>query len=128
MSDLTHLEIVTPVGMIFKGDVKLVVLPGSEGEFGVLKGHASLIASLKAGVIDIEKADSSHEFIAIDAGYAEVNELNISVLAKGAVAINGSDDSEISKNLAQAKELVKSMSSDSAALAATFAKIDNHRQ
>ncbi|WP_297193519.1 ATP synthase F1 subunit epsilon [uncultured Campylobacter sp.] len=124
MTSLIHLEIVTPMGMIFKGDVKMVVLPGSEGEFGVLKGHASLLSSLKAGIIDVEKEDSSHELIAIDSGYAEVNEFKVEILAKGAVSINGSDG-EIAKNLEQAKELIKSMSSDSVALASTFATIDS---
>ncbi len=124
MNELIHLEIVTPMGMIYDGEVSSVVLPGSEGEFGVLKGHASLVSSLKAGVIDIEKQDSKHEFVAIDSGYAEVNEFKITVLAKGAVAINASSDSEVAKNLAQAKELIKSMSSDSTALAVTFGNID----
>ena len=85
-----HLEVVTPMGMIYDGEANAVVLPGSEGEFGVLKGHASLVSSLKAGVIDIQKENDKHELIAIDSGYAEVNEFKITVLAKGAVAINAS--------------------------------------
>lgn len=118
-----HLEVVTPMGMIYDGEANAVVLPGSEGEFGVLKGHASLVSSLKAGVIDIQKEDDKHELIAIDSGYAEVNEFKITVLAKGAVAINASG--EVAQNLAKAKELIKSMSSDNAALATTFASIDS---
>ncbi len=125
MNELIHLEVVTPMGMIYDGEVSVVVLPGTEGEFGVLKGHASLVSSLKAGVIDIQKENDKHELIAIDSGYAEVNEFKITVLAKGAVAINAGDDSEVAKNLAQAKELIKSMSSDSTALAVTFANIDS---
>ena len=118
-----HLEVVTPMGMIYDGEANAVVLPGSEGEFGVLKGHASLGSSLKAGVIDIQKENDKHELIAIDSGYAEVNEFKITVLAKGAVAINASG--EVAQNLAKAKELIKSMSSDNAALATTFANIDS---
>lgn len=118
-----HLEVVTPMGMIYDGEANVVVLPGSEGEFGVLKGHASLVSSLKAGVIDIQKENDKHELIAIDSGYAEVNEFKITVLAKGAVAINASG--EVAQNLAKAKELIKSMSSDNAALATTFANIDS---
>ena len=125
MNELIHLEVVTPMGMIYDGEVSVVVLPGTEGEFGVLKGHASLVSSLKAGVIDIQKENDKHELIAIDSGYAEVNEFKITVLAKGAVAINAGDDSEVAKNSAQAKELIKSMSSDSTALAVTFANIDS---
>lgn len=118
-----HLEVVTPMGMIYDGEANAVVLPGSEGEFGVLKGHASLVSSLKAGVIDIQKENDKHELIAINSGYAEVNEFKITVLAKGAVAINASG--EVAQNLAKAKELIKSMSSDNAALATTFANIDS---
>lgn len=118
-----HLEVVTPMGMIYDGEANAVVLPGSEGEFGVLKGHASLVSSLKAGVIDIQKENDKHELIAIDSGYAEVNEFKITVLAKGAVAINASG--EVAQNLAKAKELIKSMSSNNAALATTFANIDS---
>lgn len=125
MSDLIDFEIVTPIGVIYKGGVKSVTLPGSEGEFGVLKGHAAMISSLKSGVIDIEKADLKRELIAIDGGHAKVDEDRISVLAKGAVWVSGSNESEIEKNLSQAKELIKSMSSDSIALTATLSKLDN---
>ncbi|EAJ6141471.1 F0F1 ATP synthase subunit epsilon [Campylobacter lari] len=126
MQDLISLEIITPLGMIYQGDARLVVLPGSEGEFGVLKGHASLISSLKAGIIDIEKSDSTHELVAIDSGHAKVSETKVSVLAKGAVWVGGNSDSEIVKRLEEAKDLIKSMSSDSIALASTFAKMDNN--
>uniref|UniRef100_UPI000E5B4AAB ATP synthase F1 subunit epsilon n=1 Tax=Klebsiella pneumoniae TaxID=573 RepID=UPI000E5B4AAB len=57
MKDLINIEIVTPLGMIYQGEVKSVTLPGSEGEFGVLKGHTTLVASLKSGVIGVEKQD-----------------------------------------------------------------------
>lgn len=124
MNDLIAFELVTPLGVIYKGDIRSVTLPGSEGEFGVLKGHASLLSSLKAGLIDIEKADLKHELIAVDAGHAKIDEDKISVLAKGAVWVSGSSESEIEKNLKQAKELIKSMSADSVALAVTFSKLD----
>ena len=77
MNGLIDFEIVTPIGVIYKGEVQSVTLPGSEGEFGVLKGHAALIASLKSGVITIEKADLKHELIAIDGGHAKVDENKI---------------------------------------------------
>ncbi|ARJ56125.1 ATP synthase F1 subunit epsilon [Campylobacter cuniculorum] len=125
MNGLIDFEIVTPIGVIYKGEVQSVTLPGSEGEFGVLKGHAALIASLKSGVITIEKADLKHELIAIDGGHAKVDENKIVVLAKGAIWISGSSESEIEKNLSQAKELIKSMSSDNVALAATLSKLDD---
>ena len=52
--DTMKLEIVTPHGEIFKGNVKSATFPGAEGEFGVLPEHASLDSLLEGGVIDIE--------------------------------------------------------------------------
>lgn len=120
-----NLEIVTPDGMIFSDNVKSVVLPGSEGEFGVYPGHISLVSILKAGVVDIEKNDNSHEIVAIDWGYAKVSSNKIGILANGAVCISGSSDSQIAQSLNKAKELVKSMGSDSAFLNSAMTKIES---
>ena len=119
------LEIVTPDGQIFSNDVKSVTLPGSEGEFGVLPHHASLVSLLKAGVIDIELPDSKHEIVAIDWGHAEVDEEKVTVLADGAVAIVGNSDSEIAKAIEGAKKLIESMSDSDIAIATAVAKIDS---
>lgn len=122
--DTLHLEIVTPEGMIFSNDVKSLTLPGSEGEFGVLPGHASIVTLLKAGAIEIVNSNSNKEIVAINWGYVKVDESSVNVLADGAVYISGNDESNIAKSIEKAKKLIKSMSSDSAALASTFARID----
>lgn len=126
MKDLISLEMITPIGNVYEGSVKLVVLPGSEGEFGVLKGHCSVITSLNSGIVDIEKEDGFHELVAIDGGHCKVDENKITVLAKDAIYISG-DDAQIEQNIQKAKDLLKSISSDSTALASTFSKIDNAR-
>lgn len=120
-----HLEIVTPEGLVFSNDVKSVVLPGSEGEFGVLPGHASLISLLRAGLIDIESNDKSHDVVAINWGYVKIDEGKAVVLADGAVYVSGSSESEIASSLEKAKELIQSMSSETNAFAATVAKLDS---
>lgn len=120
------LEIVTPYGMIFSGDVKSVTLPGSEGEFGVLPRHAALVSLLKAGVIEIEKVDGSIDSIAISWGHAKIDESKAVILAEGAVAIAGRTESEMAKAIEEAKELIKKSSSEDykAVLANTEAKIE----
>ena len=118
------MEIVTPHGMIFEGDVLSVTLPGSEGEFGVLPNHASLVTTLSSGVIEVVKADNSKELIAINWGHAKVDGTKVSVLADGAVAIGGTSD-EIAKNLEKAKDLIKSMSDSDVAIAAATAKLES---
>ncbi len=117
------MEIVTPHGVIFDGDVKSVTLPGTEGEFGVLPHHASLMTTLQSGVIDIVKADGSKELVAIDWGHVKVDGSKISVLADGAVALGGTSD-EIAKHIDEAKKLIQSMSDSDVAIAAAMAKVE----
>jgi ATP synthase F1, epsilon subunit len=123
--DKLHLEIVTPQGQVFSDDVNSVVLPGSEGEFGVLPNHASLISLLKAGVIDIEDKDKKHDIVAINWGYAKIDEDKVTILADGAVYVAGDSESELANSLNKAKELIESMSSDANAFASTIAKMEN---
>ena len=123
--DKLHLEIVTPQGLVFSDDVSSVVLPGSEGEFGVLPNHASLISLLKAGIIDIEDKNKNHDIVAINWGYAEIDEGKVVILADGAVYVAGNSESELANSLDQAKRLIESMSSDTNAFAATIAKMEN---
>ncbi|WP_297730947.1 ATP synthase F1 subunit epsilon, partial [uncultured Helicobacter sp.] len=94
------LDIVTPEGKIFSNDVKSVTLPGSEGEFGVLPGHVGVVTTLSAGVIEIEKKDNKKEIVAINWGYAKVDEKSVDVLVEGAVDINGNSEGEIAQAIA----------------------------
>lgn len=123
--DKLHLEIVTPEGLVFSNDVASVVLPGSDGEFGVLPKHASLVSLLQAGIIDIQGLENKRDVVAINWGYVEVNETKVIVLADGAVYLHGSTNSELAANIEKAKKLVSSIGSDTAAFAATISKIEN---
>ena len=123
--DKLHLEIVTPQGQIFNDDVSSVVLPGSEGEFGVLPNHASLISLLKAGIIDIEHKNKKHDVVAINWGYAKIDEGKVVILADGAVYVSGNSESELANSLEAARNLIESMSSDTNVFAATISKMEN---
>ena len=122
--DTIKLSIVTPTGSIFNGDVKTETLPGKEGEFGVLPGHSSLVSTLSVGVIVIEKIDST-EAVAINWGHVKVDEKSVDVLVDGAIALTGGKDSEISKNIEAAKELVNSVKDSKVSMAAVEAKINS---
>ncbi|MCB9097774.1 MAG: F0F1 ATP synthase subunit epsilon [Arcobacter sp.] len=122
--DTIRLSIVTPNGEIFNDDVKTVTLPGKEGEFGVLPGHASLVSSLTVGVIIIEKANST-EAVAINWGHVKVDEKSVDVLADGAIALTAGKDSEIAKNIEAAKELVNSVNDSNVSLASVEARINS---
>ena len=117
-------EIITPNGEIFSDNIASITLPGSEGEFGVMPDHSSLVTLLNSGVIEIEKEDRSKELIAIDWGHVKVDEGKVTILAEGAVAISGSG-SDIAKALEEAKELVSSMNASDAAIATATAKLES---
>lgn len=118
-----QLEIITPSGKIFDEAVESVTLPGSEGEFGVLPGHASLVSLLSAGVIDVARKGGV-ESVAVDWGYVEVTESKVTALVDGAVAIKGDTESEIASALDKAKQLLREAQDSNIILSAVEAKIE----
>ena len=119
------LDIVTPEGKICSNDVKSVTLPGSEGEFGVLPGHIGIVTTLNSGVIEIEKKDGKREIVAINWGYAKVDETSVDVLAEGAVDINGDSESEIAQAIANAKKLLEDSTDNKVAVSMVVSRIEN---
>jgi F-type H+-transporting ATPase subunit epsilon len=77
------LEIVTPEKLAFSDGVQEVTLPGTEGEFGVLLGHAALLSSIDIGELSFIK-DSKKIFYAVNTGYAEVTGNKVTVLVETA--------------------------------------------
>ncbi len=122
--DTLKLEIVTPEGLIFEGDVKSVTFPGEEGEFGVLPKHATLLSLLKPGVIEITLPDGKQESIVINWGHVKVDENKAVALVEGAIPLAGASESEIAKRIEEAKKLLESASESKAVLAAVEARIE----
>jgi F-type H+-transporting ATPase subunit epsilon len=85
MADL-HFELVTPERLVRSEDVTMVVVPGSEGDFGVLAGHAPFMSTLRNGEIAIYRGGMNvePERIGVEGGFAEVNERGLTVLAERA--------------------------------------------
>lgn len=77
-----QLEIITPDKKVYSGDVDAVRLPGAEGAFGILKGHAPIIATLKKGIVKITDTKKHIENIEINGGVVEVLNNKIVVLAE----------------------------------------------
>ena len=81
-----HFELVTPEKLVRSEDVHMVVVPGTEGDFGVLEGHAPLMAVMRTGELTIySNATTVAARIAIEGGFAEVNEKGLTVLAERVV-------------------------------------------
>ncbi len=77
------LEIVTPAGMVVSDTVDEVVLPGVEGEFGVLPGHLPFLTALRIGEMTYRRGSETH-FLAVSWGYVEVTAGKVMVLAETA--------------------------------------------
>ncbi|MBW4331323.1 ATP synthase F1 subunit epsilon [Stakelama sp. CBK3Z-3] len=80
-----HFELVTPEKLVRSSEVYQVVVPGAEGDFGVLAGHAPFMATVRDGNLAIYAEERGQpELIRIEGGFAEVNEKGLTVLAEKA--------------------------------------------
>ena len=87
MADL-HFELVTPDRLVVSEDVHMVVVPGVEGDSGILAGHAPYMTTLKNGEIAVYRAAGGQpERIAVAGGFAEVSDKGLTVLAESATAL-----------------------------------------
>lgn len=80
-----HFELVTPVKLERSEDVHMVVVPGAEGDFGVMAGHAPFMATMRGeGELSVYSSENSEPvIIKVQGGFAEVNEKGLTVLAEG---------------------------------------------
>ncbi len=81
-----NFELVTPEKLVRSDSVHMVVVPGTEGDFGVLEGHAPFMSTIRDGELQIYLTDKgTPEIIRIEGGFAEVNEKGLTVLAERVV-------------------------------------------
>jgi F-type H+-transporting ATPase subunit epsilon len=80
-----HFELVTPERLVRAQEVYMVVVPGSEGDMGILGGHAPVMTTIRDGNVKIYLSDKGEpEIIAIKGGFAEVTEKGLTILAESA--------------------------------------------
>lgn len=85
-----HFDLVSPEKLLFSGEVSQVDVPGSEGEFGVLAGHAPLVATLRPGILVIY-GEGGELRVVVNGGFAEVGPAGLTVLADLAVPVDEFD-------------------------------------
>ncbi|MDO9412513.1 MAG: F0F1 ATP synthase subunit epsilon [Pseudolabrys sp.] len=81
-----HFELVSPEKLVFSGEVDQVDLPGAEGDFGVLEGHAALVTTLRPGVMTVFNGGTEHKIVVLG-GFAEVSAKGLTVLADTADSV-----------------------------------------
>jgi F-type H+-transporting ATPase subunit epsilon len=101
---MIKVEIVTPKGYAYSGEVELVNIPTEEGEIGVLENHMPLMSALKPGLVYFDGNKENGFFV--DGGFVEVNGSQVNILAEEATPIGEIDVSEIQKKY---EEIVKKL-------------------
>jgi F-type H+-transporting ATPase subunit epsilon len=89
-----HFDLVSPEKLLFSGEVTQVDVPGSEGDFGVLAGHAPIVTTLRPGILIIYSERDALRIV-IDGGFAEVGPAGLTVLADMAVPVDEFDVAQL---------------------------------
>lgn len=99
MADKVQFELVSPEKLLLSEAVDMVVVPGSEGNFGVLPGHSLLISTVRPGVIDVYEGSEISERIFVSGGFAEVTPERCTVLANEALPLSSLEAGAIEANM-----------------------------
>ena len=101
-----HFDLVSPEKLLFSGDVEQVDIPGAEGDFGVLAGHAPTVATLRPGILTVYGASGSQKIVVLG-GFAEVSSAGLTVLADGAEAVEGIDRAMIASRITELESRIE---------------------
>ena len=104
MTNMVEFELVSPERLLNSQPVEMVVVPGTEGDLGVLPGHSPLIAEVRPGVINIHQGGEVSEQIFVSGGFCEVSPERCTVLAEEAIPIVEIDKVVAEQRLHMAKE------------------------
>jgi len=99
-----NLEIVSPEKLLLSRDVDMVVIPASEGDMGVLEGHAPMTVALRGGVVSLYEGDRVIESLFVAGGFAEVTPERCTVLAGEAMPVDEIVRAEAERRLSMAEE------------------------
>lgn len=101
-----HFDLVSPEKLAFSGEVDQVDIPGVEGDFGVLAGHAPVVAAIRPGILTITSG-GRHEKVIVLGGLAEVSENGLTVLADVATSLDELDRAQFAETIAEMEENLK---------------------
>ena len=101
-----HFELVSPQKLVFSGEVDQVDVPGAEGDFGVLAGHAPLVTTLRPGILTVFTGGTAQKIVVLG-GFAEVSSEGLTVLADLAEAIEDIDRSMITERISKLESRIE---------------------
>lgn len=120
-------ELVSPERLLLSEEVEMVVVPGADGDFGVLPGHSPLISTVRPGVIHIFEGNAVKSRIFVAGGFAEVTGERCTVLAEEAIALEDIDRPTVEQELENATEDIRDAGDDEGAREAAEARAETAR-
>jgi F-type H+-transporting ATPase subunit epsilon len=112
MAEKIQFELVSPAKLLVSSAVDMVVVPGTEGDFGAMAQHAPVIATVRPGVIDVHDGGRISTRVFVAGGFAEVNEQRITVLAEEAIPVEDLTADAANARIKSAKEALSDAKSD----------------
>ena len=113
MAETFQFELVSPERLMTDKPVAMVVIPGSEGDFGVLAGHAPAISTIRPGVIEVyEQESSAPDRLFVKGGLADVRSTGLIVLAEDAIDPRQADVAALDKEIARQREALAAAETD----------------
>ena len=103
-----HFELVSPEKLVFSGEVEQVDVPGAEGDFGVLAGHAPMVTTLRPGVLSVKAAGGEQKIVVLG-GFAEVSAKGLTVLADTANSLADFDRAVLAAQIGEMEQRVAKM-------------------
>ncbi len=103
-----HFELVSPEKLVFSGEVEQVDVPGAEGDFGVLAGHAPMVTTLRPGILTVHSAAGAQKIVVLG-GFAEVSAQGLTVLADVAEAIEDIDRAMLAARIAEMERHIEKL-------------------
>ena len=128
-----HFDLVSPEKLLFSGEVDQVDVPGNEGDFGVLAGHAPLVSALRPGIMRVTVNNQAQDMVVLG-GFAEVSpDGKLTVLADLADSVEDFNREILTERIAAQEDKVKAMESGNALDRAVerldhFKEVDRHLQ
>ena len=121
-----HFELVSPEKLVFSGEVSQVDVPGAEGDFGVLEGHAPFVTTLRPGILTVHGSGGAQRIVVLG-GFAEVSSEGLTVLADVAEAAEDIDRSVITERISAMEKKISEMKPGSE-LDKAITRLDHYRE
>ena len=112
MADKIAFELVSPDRLLISEDVDMIVVPGTEGDFGVLLGHQPMISTVRPGILEVQNSGGEDRRIFVSGGFAEITSDRCAVMTEEAVPVEDLKRGDLEQRIKTAEEDVQEARSD----------------